>query len=183
MTVGITPDYIIGDFDSCQKPKNLSPDCIVIELNRQKDVSDLEYAVGFFLNNKKFKDFEFVIFNNLQGRIHHILSSLYLITKDNSISFASSKQLVYLITSGFSKELPLDTTVSLIPISKEVQGVKIEGFEYPLDNETLYRAKARGLSNVSIAKKVKVTIAKGELLLVINLKRSSYGNDTRREKR
>ncbi|MCL1827042.1 MAG: thiamine diphosphokinase [Candidatus Cloacimonetes bacterium] len=171
MAAGIMPDYIIGDFDSSPKHSDLPDSCCVIELNPKKDMSDLEYAIDYFLGKSSYSDFDIVILNNLQGRIDHILSTLFLVEKAERISLASCKQLVYLVTSSFSNELPINTTVSLIPISDTVEGVYLEGFEYPLEGETLYRCSSRGLSNISKNKTVTVNIKHGELLLIINIKK------------
>jgi thiamine pyrophosphokinase len=64
--------------------------------------------------------------------------------------------------------LPINTTVSLIPLSENVKGITTKGLYYPLSGETLRCDRARGISNLVSDEKVEITMESGELLLVIN---------------
>jgi thiamine pyrophosphokinase len=54
----------------------------------------------------------------------------------------------------------------LIPLSKEVQGVRTVGLKYPLHSETLHRIESRGISNEWSDAEAMVAIQAGKLLVV-----------------
>ncbi|MCL2063469.1 MAG: thiamine diphosphokinase [Candidatus Cloacimonetes bacterium] len=160
------PDIIVGDFDSFSLNKNILPEkCLILELNPDKDESDLEYAVNLFYEKI---NIEIIIINNLQGRIDHILSVVYLLEKIENGCIQNAEQEVFLINKNFERELPINSTISLIPISEEVKSIFTEGMLYRLANETLYRNETRGLSNKSVDKKIKIKFIVGKMLVVIN---------------
>jgi len=109
----LTPDFIIGDFDSFPVNESKIPEkCQIIRLNPDKDESDLEYAVRYFLDrndvlsNSKLKSCpdndevesnfaecesvaqqrEIIIINNMQGRIDHTLSVLGLLEQQYELT-------------------------------------------------------------------------------------------------
>jgi thiamine pyrophosphokinase len=55
-------------------------------------------------------------------------------------------------------------TVSLLPMTEEVFGITTDGLYYPLCDESLYLGPARGVSNVLIGTEASVTIRRGVLL-------------------
>ena len=55
-------------------------------------------------------------------------------------------------------------TVSLLPMTEQVEGIVTQGLYYPLQNETLRLGPARGVSNVLTAERATVTIRSGILL-------------------
>ncbi|MCD6321069.1 hypothetical protein J7L84_02340 [Candidatus Bipolaricaulota bacterium] len=70
-----------------------------------------------------------------------------------------------------SQELDLEgakvgDTVSLIPLSDVVEGVRTQGLEYPLRGEALFRASSRGVSNRVTSLPAGVSLEKGKLLVV-----------------
>jgi len=56
--------------------------------------------------------------------------------------------------------------VSLVPVSRCVQGVTTDGLRYPLKGETLYRAAGRGVSNQVGHPQAKLEFTSGVLLVV-----------------
>ena len=59
-------------------------------------------------------------------------------------------------------------TVSLIPLAGPVTGVRLNGFEYPLANESLAVGTTRGISNLFMDEKAGIEIEGGHLLVVID---------------
>ena len=153
--------YGIGDFDSFDECL-LSDSIKIIKLDREKDCTDLEYAVHYFAKH------EICIINNLQGRIDHTLAALSLLESYDNTYIMSAKQEIHLAKKHFSANLPIGTTISLIPISEQVKNIKTQGLYYPLENETLYRKKSRGISNKNVDNFIDILFLDGELLIVIN---------------
>jgi len=168
---GLKPDIVVGDFDSLQTDiSTLGEGCEIITLNTEKDKSDLEYAVDYIVERMSDRqDFEMVIVNNLQGRIDHILSTVYLLEKHPKAKIVSAEQEMFLVNDRFTMELPLESCMSLLPISEEVRGITTSGFYYNLDNETLYRENSRGVSNRSVENVVGVSFEEGLMLGVVSI--------------
>jgi len=162
----IIPDYIIGDFDSFLLDDSLIPETVkIIELDKEKDYSDLEYAVLYFLNKT---DLIFIL-NNMQGRTDHILLSLFLLEKANHITkiiIRNNKEEIRILENEENFIMSEKTLVSLIPLTESVTNIITYGLLYKLENETLYRHSTRGLSNVVSDSKVKISYSTGKLLLV-----------------
>jgi thiamine pyrophosphokinase len=57
-------------------------------------------------------------------------------------------------------------TVSLLPLTPEVEHVRTEGLLYPLHGEVLSQAATRGISNTMTGAKARVTHGKGLLLSI-----------------
>ena len=57
--------------------------------------------------------------------------------------------------------------VSLLPLGHDAVGVSLDGFEYPLQGETLAFGTTRGVSNVLTVSPGRVRVERGHLLLVI----------------
>lgn len=56
--------------------------------------------------------------------------------------------------------------VSLLPIGGDATGVTTQGLRYPLDDESLRLGRTRGLSNVRTARRARVSLRSGSLLIV-----------------
>jgi thiamine pyrophosphokinase len=56
--------------------------------------------------------------------------------------------------------------VSLLPLAPAASGITLEGFAYPLEDGTLYAARARGVSNELRAPRGHIQLTEGTLLVV-----------------
>ena len=141
----------------------------IIRLNTDKDETDLEYALLWVINNNDFKNHKIAIINNMLGRIDHILGVLYLLEIDeNRISIMNNKASIFLSSSAFEISLPINSTLSLIPISEEVKDIYTNGLLYNLNGDSLHRNKTRGLSNKNLDKIVTLNFSVGKLIIVVN---------------
>jgi thiamine pyrophosphokinase len=171
LALGITPDAVIGDFDSVAGAHLESLRVAGTELLRfdaRKDETDLELAL---LHAKKLGAGEVLILAGLGGRWDHTLANLLLTghpdLRDLAIAFQDGPRRIYPIYSErVIAGLPGDT-VSLIPVGGDVEGVTTEGLEYPLSDETLYFGATRGVSNVLLGASATVKVGKGLLLCVV----------------
>ncbi|MBE0686778.1 MAG: thiamine diphosphokinase [Anaerolineaceae bacterium] len=170
MNSGLTPHVIIGDLDSIDLTdlKYFEHNGVdIVKFPVKKDETDLELAVEYVLN-LGFK--EMLVLGATGGRIDHFFGNflffsnpkylnvkIIILTKNSEIFYCKSKQII----KGVSGD-----TVSLIPISEVVAGVKTTGLMYPLDAEDLVRWKSRGISNQMIDQTAKIEFETGELLCV-----------------
>ena len=72
------------------------------------------------------------------------------------------------IFDSWEEDLPLGTTLSLLPLFGGAQGVVTKGLAYPLKNNELVPGELpSGVSNLVVASPVTVTLQKGQLLLIV----------------
>ena len=170
MASGFTPHIIIGDLDSIDATdlENFENNGVdVIKFPVQKDETDLELAVEYVLS-LGFK--EILILGATGRRLDHFLGNILffsnpkyleyrikILTEKSEIFYCKSRQLL----EGTAGDL-----VSLIPISEVVTGIKTTGLMYPLQLETLFRWKTRGISNQMLDQKALIEYESGVLLCI-----------------
>ena len=169
LALGRTPNIIIGDLDSATF--DLRPltekGTQIIRYPRDKNETDLELAIQHALN---LNPEQIIILAALGGRLDQTLGNIALISNlqpatcnlklDNGIEevfFCRDKAKV----TGVSGDI-----VSLIPWQGEVTGVVTTDLKWPLQNETLYPQKTRGISNEMTSGTATVQITSGLLLIV-----------------
>lgn len=173
LKLGLTPHAVIGDFDSISTSlqKKLARKKIeLIKYPKKKDETDFELAINFALEKKCH---QIIIFGILGDRIDHLMANIFLLakiqTENESVKikiFEGNKE-IYILNKEIIINGQIGDEVSLIPISKMLQGVITDGLEYPLKNETLVFGSTRGVSNVMNKTLAKITISKGVALIVI----------------
>lgn len=167
---GIPVDTVIGDLDSLtskQREALLDADVEVHAYAPEKDLTDLELAVDIALAGGPRR---LIVFGAFGGRIDHTLANVLMLEKAVArgvdVELIVGEETAWLIRDGFT--LPIGRPgdrVSLIPLSDEAV-VRTEGLAYPLDDETLARASAHGVSNVIETLPVRIALRSGTLLVV-----------------
>lgn len=171
-TLGITPDFIIGDFDSL----GYVPENAVI-LPVQKDLTDLEAAVTDA--EEKGCD-EFYIYGGTGNRLDHTLGNIALLialSKKGKRAFLCDCN--YTVTAVTNGEIHFDAdergTVSVFAADKEVHGVTIRGLLYELQNATLTNDVTLGVSNELTGQEASVGVTDGTLVIVkTNITRAGH---------
>ncbi len=158
---GITPDLIIGDFDSLGRvPKGDN----VIALPVAKDDTDMMYAVktGLKLGYK-----EFLLYGGTGGRIDHTLANI------QTLSYICLHGAIgYLFGDGFKITVIGNTRlrfkehkgrISVFCAGGEARGVYLRGMEFPLTDATLTFDMPLGVSNAFKDEKAEVEVRDGLL--------------------
>lgn len=171
---GYTPDIAVGDFDSVspealqeiQSKSKITITCDAVN----KDLTDSEMAFDIAMDQQPDS---IVLFGVTGSRLDHSLASIHMMTKalQHQISCYLIDSNNYVTLTG-SQTLIQDmgyTYVSLLPLTPEVTGITLEGFQYPLTDATLKIGQSLGVSNKLISSSGIVTIRSG-LLLVIQSK-------------
>jgi thiamine pyrophosphokinase len=171
--LGITPDVLIGDFDSIADimlAEFQQAGTQIIQHPARKDFTDLELAVQ---HARSIGAVEILVLGALGARWDQTLANLLLIAserfRDVDIKLMDGEQEIILVREGIAHKItgkPGDI-VSLIPLSDHVQGISTEGLEYPLHDEPLLFGATRGISNVLIDRSAMITLKQGALLCVI----------------
>lgn len=166
--MGAKPDVIIGDLDSYSETGN--EEASVIH-DTDQETNDLEKALAYA---SKQNGKEVIVFGATGKRLDHTLKNLSVLKQFNnqfkSLVFKDKYSVVFLLPEKFETELPLQTTVSLFPLSGKVEGVTTTGLKYALSNGTLENGIQDGSSNLTTKKKIEILHKKGDLLIFINHK-------------
>lgn len=165
---GCTPHILIGDLDSID-PALLNEyqkrSIKILQHPARKDATDLELALDLALEGGAAGIDLFGVFG---GRWDMSLSNIMLACQEKyrhvkvAIHDHSTKMCI-LHRGAHIIDAEPGARVSFLPIGGDVNGISLEGFEYPLSNETLMFGSSRGLSNVVIGSIPRVEVKNGIL--------------------
>ncbi|MDI6619085.1 MAG: thiamine diphosphokinase [Clostridiales bacterium] len=167
---GITPDVLIGDFDSIDseilnKIKNLN--CKIIKYPKEKDYTDTELAVNYAVDGG-YKSI--TILGGIGERLDHTLANIFLLLKlagaNIEAKIINEKNVIYVINDKTEICGDIGDTLSLIPVGGDVRGIYTEGLKYKLSGRTIAMGSPIGVSNVFTSEKAKVKIESGYLLII-----------------
>ena len=170
LALKLKPDLVIGDMDSVQKGhwQKLKTSGISIELfPRDKNETDLELAINRAID---MKPEQIVIVAALGGRLDHTLGNITLLTDVRLSTFDArlddGVEEILLCRNQAQVQGRNGDIVSLIPWQGAVIGVQTKDLKWPLNNETLYPDKTRGISNEMTGETASVSIGSGLLLII-----------------
>ena len=158
--MGITPDVLIGDFDSASGFESVKER---IQYPTRKDFTDGELAVTYALEH----GFQDIVLIAMTGdRIDHTMADILLLDKCPNGVLIDDNNEVYLLKDKLQILGKKGQTLSIVPVFSDAQGLTTKGLEYPLTDETLYFASSRGISNVMTDDKCEITIKSGMALVI-----------------
>lgn len=161
--VGVRPDLVVGDLDSCES----LPDGVPVQRHPvRKDETDTELAlrIGYDRGYR-----EFVVLGGLGGREDHSFAnfSLLLYMKQrgaNVILRSETTDVCVIFSEDFCIEGRVGDVVSLFALGGAAHGVTLHGLSYPLTNATLTPDVPLGVSNELTHTVAHVTVREGALL-------------------
>lgn len=163
----LSPDLLVGDMDSASSDwRKLS--CEKILLSVKKDETDTEMAVRMAIKRGYEK---IVLVGGTGSRFDHTLGNIAVLTGAFKNGIEVSMEGVQGSFYWVDKERPLEIIseinmgVSLIPLEKEVTGVRTKGLLYSLKGETLYGNASRGISNEWDEETAKISLEMGILMV------------------
>lgn len=167
--LGITPDIILGDFDSCKKDimEEFSTDEKIIA-PCEKDDTDTALAM---IKAKEIGADEILLIGATGTRLDHVLGNLgqlvfaqkhgmkaQIVDENNRIQVLEHEHVI-------SKEKQFGKYVSFLPIY-EVKGVTLKGFKYPLHEHTLVFHESLAISNEIKEEQGEISYKEGCLLMI-----------------
>ncbi len=163
--IGITPDYIVGDFDSLPYTPTGSN---VIKHPVMKDETDtiLAIDIGF---SKGYN--EFIIYGCLGGRLDHTIGSIqtahYVAEKGGKATFRGNNTTLTVIKNS-SMRFPVERTgtISVFSLIDKSLGVSETGLLYSLYNATLTNAYPLGISNEFKGEEAEISVKDGVLCII-----------------
>ncbi|MGN0657614.1 MAG: thiamine diphosphokinase [Ruminiclostridium sp.] len=159
---GISPDFIIGDFDSLGE---IPTGDKVTVLPKEKDVTDMwaaaEKGIDRGCNS-------FVIYGGTGGRLDHTLANLQLIAHLSRLGFEArlfgSGYVISAVTKGeIEVSGKAGAYVSVFSLSDLCEGVTIENLKYTVENCCLTNDFPLGVSNEFTGKTAKISVKSGTI--------------------
>lgn len=160
--MGIEPDIIIGDFDSCSAADFAAEK---IQYPARKDFTDGELCVKYASE----RGFDEILMLAVTGdRMDHTITDIFLLTQCKNGCIIDDNNEIYLLRDTLELEHRMGKTLSIIPIGGDLCGITTKNLEYPLNDETLFFGESRGNSNVIAGDKCAVSVKSGMGLVIIN---------------
>lgn len=167
----VTPDLILGDFDSLEKPEGI--DIPLVEHNPHKDASDGELAVYYA---KEVLGADSVVFYGITGgRVDHVLCNLAIMRLAHTLGMNAKAEEdgldIHYVEGEFDLPTQKDETISVLPYGENALVSDSHNLEYPLDDLILTSCDSRGLSNVSLGGKIHINVKRGGVFVFRYIKR------------
>ena len=161
----ITPDLIIGDFDSFEKPDT---DKELIALPREKDDTDTFFAAKEGV--KRGFD-EFLLVGVIGGRLDHSLGNISILLYLDSLGLKATAIDDYSVIEIVSRNVAYIESkykfFSLLNITGVAKGITIRNAKFPLVDGEINCDYQYGVSNEPIGDSpAEVSIKEGKLLLL-----------------
>ena len=163
---GITPNLILGDFDSLgYVPQEEN----VLQVPVEKDDTDMMLAVKKGLSAGQT---EFYIYGGTGGRLDHTvanLQTLLYLTQNSAQGWLYDKMGKFTSVKNGALELPAqeDGIFSVFAFDGDAEGVTILGGKYKAENMLLKAWQPMGVSNSFTGQNVSISVKRGSLLVGI----------------
>ena len=162
--LGITPDVVLGDFDSlgyAPQGANVFP--------VEKDDTDAMLAVrrGLQLGYR-----EFLLYGSLDGpRLDHTVANfqtLQFLCDHDAFGILAGVNTMAAVVKNGSLSFPAgcEGTVSVFCMGRDASGVTLKGLYYPLENGTLTAGFPLGVSNHFTGDAAEISVKDGSLLVI-----------------
>jgi thiamine pyrophosphokinase len=140
----------------------------VVLLPTAKDETDTEAALRLVVERGAE---DITVFGTLGGpRLDHLVGNILLLGSPwlagVRVRMVDDRHEALLVKGDCTFVGERGDTVSLLPLTSEVDAVRTEGLLYPLNGEALMQAATRGISNMMIGTEARVTHGNGVLLLI-----------------
>ena len=172
----ITPDYVVGDFDSVgeegasqiQKLSQEDEEKVII-LPVEKDDTDMLAALKLGLS-EGYQSFR--IYGGMGGRLEHTIAniqSLLYLKEHQAVGYLMDGTGMILVAQNetVSFQESLEGYLSLFSMGEKAV-VTIENMKYELEKHTVTNRFPIGISNEFIGKKGAVTVHEGAVMIIIS---------------
>ena len=167
LDAGITPDVIVGDFDSYSG--DLPSGSEVVRLLPEKDDTDTLHCVDTALKRGYT---EFILLAATGGRLDHTLANVtvleYLDAHNAHGMILSKNETIRFLPPGTHFFHGLNgKTFSVFPFGCDSAVLSYRGAKYPLHHEPLCHSTARGVSNVFTSGAAEITVHSGKAVVIV----------------
>lgn len=170
--IGIKVDVLIGDLENVARHE-VGSGVRIFAYPSEKDETDAELAFHYALDRKPSEIF---FLGALGGRWDHTLANIFLMTqaaaKGVPVHLVCGAWRLHVVLSHWRFDGRLGDRVSLIPLTRRVDGIRTAGLKYALKGASLFFDRTRGTSNVMIKREAEVHVKRGWLLVTHERRRS-----------
>jgi len=185
LAAGFVPDLIVGDMDSLSPEERIDFERRGIRIETfpaAKDETDTQLALRRAL---EMPCREIRIYGALGGRLDHSLAniSLLVLTEERGVpaKLLDGNCEAFVVTSCREIEGEKGQTVSVFPLSSQVTGIDLEGFDFPLRGAVMAPGNPYGVSNRLSGPRGTIRVGEG-ILLVIHYLRADIDHDAKRKR-
>ncbi len=170
--LNITPDCIIGDFDSVTDSlldKFRARSIPIQTFPMEKDKTDTEIAIELAITHNPTS---IDIVGATGSRMDHVLANIHLLRLPLQMNIRTtlldSNNKIYLKDKNFmiKKQEQYGDYVSLLPFGDKVLGLTLVGFKYPLNHITYSAGSSLGVSNVILEQEARIELSEGILIVI-----------------
>lgn len=164
--IGITPHYIIGDFDSIKPDvaKYFKYKSIFVQYKRQND-TDVEKCLKYAIK----KNFEEVVLLGVTGdRLDHTICNLGIVIKFYDrikISLNAENSFLMAVDKSLSIKSEIGETISLYAFSDKTK-ITSKGLKYKLNSTALPFGVRESTSNVSTSSIINLKLSGGIIFII-----------------
>ena len=163
--LNLTPDLIVGDFDSAAAPRTDAP---IERLPTRKDDTDTMYAMrrAFELGCRRV-----AVCCAFGGRLDHTLANIqtaaWLVAQGGEAQLLGADERAFVFTAA-KKAFPRreGRSLSLFALSDTCEGVSLRGTKFDCADVTLAASFPLGVSNVWTAETAEVAVERGILMVM-----------------
>ena len=161
--LNVNPDFIVGDFDSFDKPRE---DENILVLPTVKDDTDTFAAVKLMIE----KGFlEFLLVGVIGERLDHTFGNvsilIYLKEKGAKGVIVDDYSEMFLCDKNTKIKAETCSFFSVISLSDKLEGVCIKGAKYLLENATIKNSYQFAVSNEALCD-TEISVEKGDALII-----------------
>lgn len=182
MAQGISPDLMLGDFDSIEAELPEAPGAArkrgLPEIRRwppEKDYTDMELAYRE-LDPAEYP--ELLVIGGMGGRLDHTLANIQMLAAYTGpegfqkIEMMDGRNRCFILRGDEQKTVHRirgggDLYLSLIPLFDDCEGLTARGVKYPLEDGALMRGASLGVSNEFTEDTAQIQLRRGTLLVVL----------------
>ncbi len=166
LKLGLTPDFIIGDFDSINKDalRKFKHKSKIIKYERQND-TDVEKCLKFAIKNKCK---EALLVGVTGNRLDHTFCNLGIVLKFfNQMKISLIAENSFLNAYNGNNEIKTNKgeTISLYGFNKRTK-IASRGLKYPLKNTSLPFGEKESTSNIATSNSVQLKISNGVIFVI-----------------
>ena len=178
LALDLTPDLIIGDFDSLDDQAVEKLRAAGVEMRRfprDKDYTDLELAL---MAARDLGPEEIILLGALGGRLDQMLANIFLLARAEfaslNITLVSGRERAWIVRDEILLHGHAGDTVSVLALTPQVTGLTYHsGLRWKLQEAALPFGSSRGVSNELISHQARITLRSG-VLLVIHAQGNGY---------
>ncbi|MFA5654573.1 MAG: thiamine diphosphokinase, partial [Desulfomonilia bacterium] len=171
LRAGVRPDVVVGDMDSISPAARREAERSGIPFIRhstEKDKTDTQLALDIALDRGA-SCIEMLAC--IGDRFDHSLANVHLLYAalkagvDAAILTPSHR--IFLVDSAAGIEGMKGALLSLLPLSLEVRGVCLSGFQWPLKDAVMEMGNPYGISNRVVSEQARICVREGVLAAVL----------------